>query len=149
MEAALRSAYNSITGEHLDNLELTSIRGEKGVKEAAIQVGELTLNVAVVNGIGNIGPVLDEIKAGISKYHFIEVMACPGGCINGGGQPIHQKPEKVIKRIKALYEIDSKMIFRKSHENESVKTLYKEFFIEPNSHKAHEILHTHYHSRKK
>jgi len=148
MEAALRSAYNSITGEHLDNLELTSIRGEGGVKEAAIQIGELTLNVAVVNGIGNIGPVLDEIKAGVSKYHFIEVMACPGGCINGGGQPIHQKTDKVLQRMKVLYEIDKKSIKRRSYENESIKTLYKEFFVEPGSHVAHDILHTSYHERK-
>ncbi len=148
MEAALRSAYNSITGEHLDNLELASIRGEGGVKEAAIQIGELTLNVAVVNGIGNIGPVLDEIKAGISKYHFIEVMACPGGCINGGGQPIHQKTDKVLQRMKVLYELDKKSVKRRSYENESIKTLYKEYFIEPGSHVAHDILHTSYHERK-
>jgi len=149
MEAAIRTAYHTLTGNELDTLEFEQIRGFDGIKELTVNINGTDFNFAVVNGIGNVAKVLDEVENGTCKYHFIEVMACPGGCINGGGQPIHQRPEKVIKRIKALYEIDSKMIFRKSHENESVKTLYKEFFIEPNSHKAHEILHTHYHSRKK
>lgn len=148
MEAAIRTAYNSLTGEELEKLEFEQIRGFDGVKELTINIKGMDLNFAVVNGIGNVAKILDDVENGICKYHFIEVMACPGGCINGGGQPIHQKPEKVIKRVKALYEIDSKMIHRKSHENESVKILYKEFFGEPNSHKAHDILHTHYKSRK-
>jgi iron-only hydrogenase group A len=149
MEAAIRTAYNLLTGKELEKLEFEQIRGFDGIKELTINLDGKDLNFAVVNGIGNVAKVLDEIENGNCKYHFIEVMACPGGCINGGGQPIHQKPEKVIKRVKALYEIDSKMIHRKSHENEAVKILYKEFFIEPNSHKSHEILHTHYKSRKK
>ncbi|MCE1164317.1 MAG: [FeFe] hydrogenase, group A [Bacteroidetes bacterium] len=149
MEAAIRTAHFMITGKELEKLEFEQIRGFDGIKELSLELNGLKLNFAVVNGIGNVAQVLDEVENGTCKYHFIEVMACPGGCINGGGQPIHQKPEKVIKRVKALYEIDSKMIHRKSHENESVKTLYKEFFGEPNSHKAHEILHTHYKSRKK
>jgi iron only hydrogenase large subunit-like protein len=113
-----------------------------------LPTGQAGLNIAVVNGIGNVKKVLDDIQNGTSKYHFIEVMACPGGCINGGGQPIHQKTDKIQKRMKALYQIDSKMKLRRSHENESVKVLYKEFLIEPNSHKAHEILHTEYFDRK-
>ncbi len=149
MEAAIRTAYNMITGKELEKLEFEQIRGFDGIKELSLNLNGLDLNFAVVNGIGNVAKVLDEVENGTCKYHFVEVMACPGGCINGGGQPIHQKPEKVIKRVKALYEIDSKMIHRKSHENEAVKVLYKEFFGEPNSHKAHEILHTHYQSRKK
>lgn len=148
MEAALRTAYFKLSGKELDNLEFESVRGESGIKEASININGLQLNVAVVNGIGNVKPVIDDIKAGKSKYHFVEVMACPGGCINGGGQPIHQKPEKIRKRIKALYQIDAEMQKRRSHENESVKILYKEFFGEPNSHKAHEILHTEYFNRK-
>jgi iron-only hydrogenase group A len=148
MEAALRTAYFKLSGKELDELEFESVRGDSAVKEASITVNGLQLNIAVVNGIGNVKPVIDEIIAGKSKYHFIEVMACPGGCINGGGQPIHQKPEKVRKRIKALYQIDSDMQKRRSHENESVKILYKEFLGEPNSHKAHEILHTEYFNRK-
>jgi iron-only hydrogenase group A len=148
MEAALRTAYFKLSGKELDELEFESVRGDTAVKEASININGLQLNIAVVNGIGNVKPIIDEIIAGKSKYHFIEVMACPGGCINGGGQPIHQKPEKVRKRIKALYQIDFDMQKRRSHENESVKTLYKEFLGEPNSHKAHEILHTEYFNRK-
>lgn len=149
MEAALRTSYFMLTGEELTRLDFEAIRGSEGIKEASIPVNGLTLNVAVVNGIGYINKVLDEIENGTSKYHFIEVMACPGGCINGGGQPIHQKPEKVLKRMKALYNIDNKMKNRRAHENESVKALYKEFLIEPNSHVAHDILHTEYFDKKK
>ncbi len=149
MEAALRTAYFKLTGTELEELELNDIRGLDGIKESTIKINGLDVNVAVVNGIGNVRPVLEQIKNGTCKYHFIEVMACPGGCINGGGQPIHQKPEKVRKRISVLYEIDSKMKKRRSHENESVMRLYKEYFVEPNSHKAHEILHTSYTDRKR
>jgi iron only hydrogenase large subunit-like protein len=149
MEAALRTAYFRMTGNELEHLEFEEIRGMDGVKEATIKFGDLDVNIAVVNGIGNVDPILDQVQSGTSKHHFIEVMACPGGCINGGGQPIHQKPEKVMKRIKALYRIDENAKTRRSHENESVKTLYREFFGEPNSHKAHEILHTEYFDKKK
>ncbi|MDQ7816070.1 MAG: NADH-dependent [FeFe] hydrogenase, group A6 [Melioribacteraceae bacterium] len=149
MEAALRTAYYKLSGKELDKLELNDIRGNIGVKESSVRINDTTVNVAVVNGIGNVSPILDEIERGESKYHFIEVMACPGGCINGGGQPIHQKPEKIKKRIQALYEIDSNMKNRRSHENESVKKIYKEFLGEPNGHLAHEILHTTYVNRKK
>jgi iron-only hydrogenase group A len=155
MEAALRTAYFKISGKELDILDFEPVRGSGGIKEASVKIdgldlptGQAGLNIAVVNGIGNVKKVLDDIQNGTSKYHFIEVMACPGGCINGGGQPIHQKTDKIQKRMKALYQIDSKMKLRRSHENESVKVLYKEFLIEPNSHKAHEILHTEYFDRK-
>ncbi len=149
MEAALRTAYFKMTGTDIEHVEFEEVRGMAGVKEATIKIGELDVNVAVVNGIGNVDPILDQVQNGTSKHHFIEVMACPGGCINGGGQPIHQKPEKVMKRIKVLYKIDENAKTRRSHENESVKTLYTEFFGEPNSHKAHEILHTEYFDKKK
>jgi len=148
MEAALRTAYFKMTGKELEKIEFESIRGSGGLKEAVVNIDGTELHVAVVNGIGNVREVVEEIKENRSKYHFIEVMACPGGCINGGGQPIHQKPEKVIRRMKALYQIDLEMKNRKSYENESVKALYKEYFIEPNSHKAHEVLHTDYTNRK-
>lgn len=148
MEAALRTAYFKLTGEELNNLELTDIRGMNGIKESTININGTDVNVAVVNGIGNVGPILDQIENEESKYHFIEVMACPGGCINGGGQPIHQKTEKIKQRIKVLYEIDEKMKHRRSHENESVQKIYEEYFEEPNSHKAHAILHTTYVNRK-
>jgi iron-only hydrogenase group A len=149
MEAALRTAYYNLTGKDLDKVEFESIRGAEGLKEAIINIDGTELNIAVVNGIGNVRQVIDEINEKRSKYHFIEVMSCPGGCINGGGQPIHQIPEKLIKRMKALYQIDLEMKSRRSYENESIKTLYKEYFIEPNSHKAHDILHTDYVNRKK
>lgn len=148
MEAALRTAYFNITGEDLQNLNLTEIRGLEGIKESTININGLEINVAVVNGIGNVKPILDQIQNGESKYHFIEVMACPGGCINGGGQPIHQKTDKIKKRIKVLYEIDEKMKHRRSHENESVKKIYDDYLEQPNSHKAHEILHTTFVNRK-
>ena len=149
MEAALRTAYYKITGNELENLEFQDIRGLKEIKETTVKAGELTLNIAVVNGIGNVGHILDDIASGNSKYHFIEVMTCPGGCINGGGQPIHNNPEKVQKRVKALYDIDSKSARRASHHNESVNSVYKEFFGEPNSHLAHKVLHTSYVDRVK
>jgi NADP-reducing hydrogenase subunit HndD len=148
MEAAIRTTYYNLTGNNLEKLELNEVRGLEGIKEASININGFVLNTAVVNGIGNIKPILDEIQNGNSQYHFIEVMTCPGGCINGGGQPIHQKHEKLLKRMKALYKIDFGMKHRRSYENESLKILYKEFFVEPNSHKAHEVLHTKYFNRK-
>lgn len=148
-EAALRTAYTMITGNELEELEFEQVRGVEGFKDISLELNGKQINVGVVNGIGNIKPVMEAIKNNESKYQFIEVMACPGGCINGGGQPIHQKPEKVAKRIKALYDIDKKMSKRKSHENEGVKTLYSEFLIEPGSHKSHTLLHTNYTNRKK
>lgn len=149
MEAALRTAYEKISGKALESVDFQEVRGMNGIKAATIPINNLEVKVAVVNGIGNVTSVLDEIEKGESKYQFIEVMACPGGCINGGGQPIHSKPEKLRKRVQTLYEIDAKMKFRKSHENESVIKLYKEFLGEPNGHVAHDILHTHYTDRKK
>ncbi len=149
MEAALRTAYYQLSGTELNSLEFSDVRGSGGLKEAHVEINGLRLNVAVVNGIGNVSSVLDEAEKKESKYHFIEVMACPGGCINGGGQPIHQKTEKIKKRINALYEIDSRMGKRRSHENESVKKLYREFLGEPNSHISHKILHTEFFDRKK
>lgn len=148
MEAALRTAYFTLTGNNLAKLEFEDIRGLTGIKESKVNINGQDIRIAVVNGIGNIKPVLEDVENGISKYDFIEVMACPGGCINGGGQPIHNKADKIQRRIKALYEIDEKMKCRNSHENEGVKTIYKEYFIEPNSHKAHEVLHTVYVDRK-
>ena len=143
-EAALRTVCFLLTGKNLDKFEFESIRGLEGIKETSVEIGGKVLNLAVVNGIGNVKRVLDEVEKGKSKYQFIEVMACPGGCINGGGQPIHHRPDKIQKRMKAIYQIDGRMNIRRSHENESVKILYKEFFSEPNSREAHKILHTSY-----
>ncbi|MGQ9643943.1 MAG: NADH-dependent [FeFe] hydrogenase, group A6, partial [Ignavibacterium sp.] len=105
MEAALRTAYWKLTGKELDKLEFEQIRGMDGVKEATVNIKGMDINIAVINGIGNVKQIVEQVVAGKSKHHFIEVMACPGGCINGGGQPIHQKPEKVMKRVKVLYQI--------------------------------------------
>jgi len=148
MQAALRTAYFTLTGQNLDELNFEELRGNAGIKESSFNINGLEVKIAVVNGIGNIGSILKDISEGKSPYHFIEVMACPNGCINGGGQPIHQKTDKVIERVKALYKIDENSKNRLSHENESIKKIYSDFFIEPNSHLAHEILHTKYVNRK-
>lgn len=148
MQAALRTAYHTLTGTNLETLDFQELRGNAGIKDSSVNINGLEVKIAVVNGIGNIGKVIDEISEGKSPYHFIEVMACPDGCINGGGQPIHQKTDKVVERVKTLYEIDENSKNRLSHENESIKKIYSDFFVEPNSHKSHEILHTTYVNRK-
>lgn len=148
MEAALRTACFKLTGKEYDRIEFESVRGEAGIKEASVMIDGLTLKVAVVNGIGNVRPILEEIRSGKSSYHFVEVMSCPGGCVNGGGQPIHQKPEKIMNRMKALYRIDENASRRSSHQNESVKTLYREFLGKPNGEQAHAVLHTKYFNKK-
>ena len=154
MEAALRTAYETLTGEELEKLEFEDVRGTEGIKEATYTIAGNEIKVAVVSGTANAGKLLDMIKAGEKTYDFIEVMACPGGCVNGGGQPI--QPAAVINnydvralRAAGLYEDDKNLPIRKSHLNPDVKAVYAEFFGEPNSHKAHEILHTGYTARKK
>lgn len=154
MEAALRTAYETLTGEELEKLEFNDVRGTEGIKEATYTIAGNEIRVAVVSGTANAGKLLDMIKAGEKSYDFIEVMACPGGCVNGGGQPI--QPASVINnydvralRAAGLYEDDKNLPIRKSHLNPDVKAVYAEFFGEPNSHKAHEILHTGYTARKK
>ncbi|MCK6603884.1 MAG: iron hydrogenase small subunit [Ignavibacteriaceae bacterium] len=147
MEAALRTAYSLLTGKSSDHVEFEQVRGFDGVKESELNIDGTTLRIAVVNGIGNFPTLLNSMKEG-REYHFVEVMACPGGCINGGGQPIHQNYEKVVKRVKALYDIDRRSESRNSHENKAVSALYEEFLEKPGSHVAHELLHTHYFDRK-
>jgi NADP-reducing hydrogenase subunit HndD len=149
MEAALRTAVETLTGKDLVSLDFMDVRGTEGIKEAAYNVAGIDVKVAVVSGLKNAKILLDKIKNGEANYHFIEIMACPGGCVNGGGQP--QVPAAIsnftnIKalRAKVLYDIYKSMPKRKSHQNEAVKTLYTEFLGEPGSHKAHEILHTTY-----
>ncbi|MDR0884109.1 MAG: [FeFe] hydrogenase, group A [Oscillospiraceae bacterium] len=154
MEAALRTAVETLTGEELRSLDFTEVRGTKGIKEASYQVGDLTVNVCAASGLQNARKVLEEIAAGTSKYHFIEIMACPGGCVNGGGQPVqHAVVRNFVDlrgaRAKALYEADAASAVRKSHENPAIKQLYAEYLGEPGSHKAHELLHTHYTARPK
>lgn len=155
MEAALRTVAEVLSGKSIDDsaIEYNEVRGIKGIKEATIELEGLTLKAAVAHGLGNARKLLDRIRAGEAEYHFIEVMACPGGCVNGGGQPI--QPSSVRswidlrkERAAAIYEEDRSLPIRKSHENPAVKMLYDEYFSEPGSHKAHELLHTHYVERE-
>ncbi len=154
MEAALRTAYEAATGKTLEQVEFTAVRGIEGVKEASVQVGDLTVNVAVAHGTGNASKLMDAVKSGEKQYTFIEVMGCPGGCVTGGGQPIVSSVKKMecdprVLRAAALYREDESKAIRKSHENPAIKQLYAEFLGQPNSHKAHELLHTHYTARPK
>lgn len=154
MEAALRTAYETLTGEELKQFEFNEVRGTKGIKEATYNIAGNEIRVAVCSGTANAGKLLDMVKSGEKKYDFIEVMACPGGCVNGGGQPIQPawiRNNYDIKALRAagLYEDDKNLPVRKSHENPDIKRVYEEFFGEPNSHKAHEILHTGYTPRSK
>lgn len=149
MEAALRTAVETLTGEELPALDFVEVRGTEGIKEATYNVAGMDVKIAVVSGLGNAKELLTKVKNGEADYHFIEIMGCPGGCVNGGGQP--QQPGYVrntvdIKalRAKVLYDIDAAMPVRKSHENEAIKQLYAEYFGEPGSEKAHHVLHTTY-----
>lgn len=154
MEAALRTAVEKLTGETLEDVDFTAVRGMEGVKEAEYDVAGKKIKVAVASGTKNAKVLMDQIKNGTSEYLFIEIMGCPGGCINGGGQPIqHAVVRNFVdlkaRRAEALYTADRNNAVRKSHENEAVKTLYTEYLGKPGSHKAHEILHTSYVARKK
>jgi NADP-reducing hydrogenase subunit HndD len=154
MEAAVRTVYELLEGKPLENLELEAIRGVEGIKEAALTIQGKEVKIAVVHGTANAKALLEKIKAGEAKYDFIEVMACPGGCVNGGGQPIVSAKKRALvdiraERAKALYAEDRGSELRKSHENPAIKKLYEEFLEKPCSHKAHELLHTHYTKRSK
>ena len=159
MEAAVRTAYFILEGKEMDPIELHAVRGMAGVKEATLHVGGMDVNICVASGMANAAPILDDIRAGKSKYHFIEIMCCPGGCINGGGQP-YVRPQLLPnedldiidtyrdKRAQALYSEDERQAIRQSHNNPQINELYEKFLGEPNSHKAHELLHTTYAARK-
>ena len=150
MEAALRTVVDVLTGEDLNAIEYHQVRGEVGLKEASLKVGDLTVNVAVVSSMSVAKPLLDDIKAGTSKYHFIEIMGCPGGCVNGGGQSYvnaltrNSGFDYKTARAKALYDEDVAQPVRKSHKNSQIQKLYADFLGEPNSEIAHHLLHTHY-----
>ena len=145
MEAAVRTAYEVLTGRGLDPLELTPVRGLAGIKEASLDINGLNVKVAVASGLGNARQLCETVKNGNPHgWHFIEIMACPGGCINGGGQPISLEADTARLRQEALYTDDRNLPIRKSHENAEVQALYKEFLGEPNGHKAHQYLHTVY-----
>jgi len=154
MEAALRTAYETITGETLKDVEFHQVRGIKGIKEAEIDIGGNKVLVAVASGTGNATKLLEMAKSGEKNYAFIEVMACPGGCVNGGGQPIVSAQTKMdvdvrVERAKALYGEDTAKTLRKSHENTEIKQIYDDFLTKPGSHLAHELLHTTYQKRAK
>lgn len=147
MEAALRTVAEIVEGRELDRFDYEEVRGLEGVREATIRIGDLEVKVAIANGTGNAKKLLDKVKSGEAEYHFIEVMGCPGGCIMGGGQPIHNPNEKdIIKslRAKAIYEVDKELPIRKSHKNPMIKKIYEEFLGNPLSEKSHHLLHTHY-----
>ncbi len=158
MEAALRTAYYVLTGSEHDLIKFEQVRGFDGIKEASLDINGMTVNVAVAHGMKNAQVLLDEIREGKSKYHFIEIMGCPGGCVAGGGQPyvkpcfLPDEDADILdtykqKRADALYSEDERLTVRQSHNNVQVQQLYKDYLGEPNSHKAHELLHTSYKAR--
>lgn len=154
MEAALRTVADVLTGQDIEQVDYTAVRGLDGIKEATINVAGMDIKIAVAHNTTNAGILLEKIKSGEADYHFIEVMACPGGCVNGGGQPIQPASVRNVidirsERAKALYSEDAALKVRKSHKNPEIKRLYDEYLGKPNSHKAHELLHTHYVSREK
>ena len=154
MEAALRTAYELITGEELKELNFEEVRGAQGIKKATINIAGKEVKVAVAHGLGNARKVAEEVKNGTADFDFLEVMACPGGCVMGGGQPI--KDSKTLsaidvraKRAEAIYSIDEKSVIRKSHENPIMQNIYKEYLGNPGEHRAHELLHTEYMRKEK
>lgn len=145
MEAALRTVYEKVTGKTLEKLEFMDVRGFEGIKEATVHLPGRDVHIAVAHTLKNARLIMEQVKKGTSPYDFIEIMACPGGCIGGGGQPIGTTNAIRKKRMAALYEIDQALPIRKSHENPDIQTLYQNFLGEPLGEKAHELLHTHYH----
>ena len=154
MEAALRTVSETLLNKELDNIEYKEIRGEKGIKRATVKIGDKEVKIVVASGLKNANKIMDEIKEGKADYQFVEIMACPGGCVMGGGQPIHSSKTRASvdirsKRANALYSADEKSTVRKSHENPVIKKIYAEYLGKPGSHKAHELLHTTYVKREK
>jgi NADH-quinone oxidoreductase subunit G/NADP-reducing hydrogenase subunit HndD len=148
MEAAVRSAHFLITGKELPSLDIQPLRGLDGAKELKANIGGVEVGAAVVSGLGNARALLEQIRAGRKDLHFIEVMTCPGGCINGGGQPLHSNKSAVLARMKKLYNLDKDSSLRVSHANQSVNRLYKEYLGAPLGEKSHHLLHTHYAPRE-
>ncbi len=160
MEAALRTVYFKLTGKESEPVEFTAVRGhDAGIREASLDINGTTVNVAIASGMKSAKVLLDEIREGKSKYQFIEIMGCPGGCINGGGQPyvrpcfMPNEADDILdtykeKRAQALYSEDERQTLRQSHKNPQIIELYEKYLGEPNSHKAHELLHTTYAARE-
>ena len=154
MEAALRTASEILSGEELENIDFKQVRGEEGIRRAILKIGERDIKVVVANGLGNAKIIMEEIKSGKADYQFVEIMACPGGCIMGGGQPIKNSKIRATvdvrkKRADAMYTIDEKSRIRKSHENPVLKQIYSEYIGVPGGHKAHELFHTTYSKKEK
>ncbi len=150
IEAATRTAYELQTGKTLEKVDFKQLRGMEGIRSATVDFDGLDIHIGIAHGLGNARKLLDDVKAGKSQYHAIEVMACPGGCIGGGGQPLHHGDSSILQaRTKAIYKEDELKVIRKSHENPYIVKLYDEFLGEPLSEKAHELLHTHYFDKRK
>ena len=154
MEAALRTAADTILNKPLDQVDYKEVRGTEGIKEAEYDIGGLKIKVAVASGLSNAKKICEKVKNGEANYHFIEIMCCPGGCVNGGGQPIvshfvRENNDIKAMRAKVLYEADKNLPKRKSHDNPVVKDAYDTFLGRPGSEKAHHLLHTKYIKRKK
>ena len=154
MEAALRTASEILSGEELEDIDFKQVRGEEGIRRAILKIGERDIKVVVANGLGNAKRIMEEIKSGKADYQFVEIMACPGGCIMGGGQPIKNSKIRATvdvrkKRADAMYTIDEKSRIRKSHENPVLKQIYSEYIGVPGGHKAHELFHTTYSKKEK
>ena len=154
-EAALRTVFEIISGQDLDAIEFKAVRGTYGIKEALIELPDgRTITTAVVNGLSNARKLLELVQKGVKHFDFIEAMACPGGCVTGGGQPIvnsklQEKIDVKLTRAKSIYEEDESLPIRKSHKNPYIKKIYKEFLKEPNGHLSHKLLHTHYSKKDK
>lgn len=154
MEAALRTAQDTLTGKDLDKIDFKSVRGGEGIKKATVNIADNEIKVVAASGLANAQKILEEIKSGKADYQFVEIMACPGGCVMGGGQPIKNskiRAEVDVRSLRAncLYSIDEQSTIRKSHENPVIKKIYKEFLKKPGSEISHKLLHTHYVERKK
>ena len=144
MESALRTAYHLLTGKDLTNVDFEDVRGMEGVKEARVTVSERTLKIAIANRLSNARMIAERVRAGDAPWDFIEIMACPGGCAGGGGQMFGYDPQRIEQRIKSIYALERSRTVRLSYKNPAIKAVYTEFFGEPGSHKAHELLHTAY-----
>ncbi|NLN46895.1 MAG: ferredoxin, partial [Clostridiaceae bacterium] len=148
-EAVLRYASEKLAGKKLDGFEFHQVRGTEGLREAEVTVGDTTLRLAVVSGLGNARKLVDSIRSGESHYDLVEVMACPGGCVNGGGQPITERKSAVAKRTKGLYDNDRMLPLHKAQENPYIREVYDRHLEKPGSHRAHELLHTVYQNRRR
>jgi len=148
-EAVIRYAGEELSGKKTDEYEVKAVRGEEGIREANVTIGDITLNFAIVSGLGNAKKVMEDVKAGVVDYDFVEVMACPGGCINGGGQPVSLDKDAMKKRTAGLYDTDKMLQLHKPQDNPFIAEVYEKLLKAPNSHVAHELLHTTYQNRRR